>query len=82
MSVNIGLMKPLSCGQIRNITPPNTACSVHPTGGSLGVFRQFACLGVDSIKMALSHPSHQPSPGCYANANRWVLLSKASENTS
>ena len=33
--------------------------SVHPTGGSLRVFRQFAWLGVGSVKMAFSRPTHQ-----------------------
>jgi hypothetical protein len=33
--------------------------SVHPTGGSLRVFRQVAWLGVGSLKVALSHPAHQ-----------------------
>jgi len=33
--------------------------SVHPTGGSLRVFRQFVWLGVGSVKMALSRPTHQ-----------------------
>jgi endonuclease/exonuclease/phosphatase (EEP) superfamily protein YafD len=33
---------------------------VHPTGGSLRVFKQFAWLEVDSVKMALSCPAHQP----------------------
>jgi hypothetical protein len=33
--------------------------SVHPTGGSLRVFRQFVWLGVDSVKMALSRPARQ-----------------------
>ena len=33
--------------------------SVHPTGGSLRVFRQFAWLGVGSGKIALSRPAHQ-----------------------
>jgi hypothetical protein len=32
---------------------------VHPTGGSLRVFRQFAWLEVGSSKMALSCPTHQ-----------------------
>ena len=32
---------------------------MHPTGGSLRVFRQFAWLGVGSGKMALSRPAHQ-----------------------
>ena len=32
---------------------------MHPTGGSLRVFRQFAWLGVGSGEMALSHPTHQ-----------------------
>src|SRR5215213_1011833 len=33
--------------------------SVHPTGGSLRVFRQFSWLEVGSVKMALSRPAHQ-----------------------
>lgn len=33
--------------------------SVHPTGGSLRVFKQFAWLGVGSGKVALSRPAHQ-----------------------
>jgi hypothetical protein len=33
--------------------------SVHPTGGSLRVFKQFAWLEVGSVKMALSRPAHQ-----------------------
>src|SRR5829696_635883 len=33
--------------------------SVHPTGGSLRVFRQFAWLEVGSVKVALSRPTHQ-----------------------
>jgi len=32
---------------------------VHLTGGSLRVFKQFARLEVDSVTMALSHPTHQ-----------------------
>jgi len=32
---------------------------VHPTGGSLRVFRQFAWLQVGSGKTALSRPTHQ-----------------------
>ena len=36
-----------------------TQHSVHPTGGSLRVFRQFAWLEVVSDKMALSRPTHQ-----------------------
>jgi len=32
---------------------------VHPTGGSLRVFRQFAWLEVGSVKVALSRPAHQ-----------------------
>ena len=33
--------------------------SVHPTGGSLRVFKQFSWLEVGSVKMALSRPTHQ-----------------------
>jgi hypothetical protein len=33
--------------------------SVHPTGGSLRVFKLFAWLEVGSGKMALSRPTHQ-----------------------
>jgi len=36
-----------------------TQHSVHPTGGSLRVFRQFPWLGAGSGKMALSPPAHQ-----------------------
>jgi len=32
---------------------------VHPTGGSLRVFEQFAWLEVGSVKMALPRPAHQ-----------------------
>ena len=32
---------------------------VHPTGGSLRVFKQFAWLEVGSAKVALSRPTHQ-----------------------
>jgi hypothetical protein len=32
---------------------------VHPTGGSLRVFRQFAWLGAGSVKAALPRPTHQ-----------------------
>jgi len=32
---------------------------VHPTGGSLRVFKPFAWLEVGSVKMALSRPIHQ-----------------------
>jgi len=33
--------------------------SVHPTGGSLRVFKHFAWLEVGSVKVALSRPAHQ-----------------------
>jgi hypothetical protein len=39
--------------------PNRTQHSVHPTGGSLRVFRQFAWLEVDPVKAALSRPAHQ-----------------------
>ena len=32
---------------------------MHPTGGSLRVFKQSAWLEVGSVKMALSRPAHQ-----------------------
>ncbi len=32
---------------------------MHPTGGSLRVFRHFAWLEVGSVKVALSRPAHQ-----------------------
>ncbi len=38
-------------------TAPNK--SVHPTGGSLRVFRQFSGLKAGSVKAALSRPTHQ-----------------------
>ena len=31
-----------------------------------GAGKQFAWLGADSVKVTLSHPAHQPSPGCFA----------------
>jgi hypothetical protein len=34
--------------------------SVHPTSGSLRVFKQFSWLGVGSVKMALSPPAQPP----------------------
>jgi hypothetical protein len=36
-----------------------TQHSVHPTGGSLRVFRRLAWLQADSGKVALPHPAHQ-----------------------
>ena len=39
--------------------PKSAQHSVHPTGGSLRVFKHFVWLGVDSGKMALSRPAHQ-----------------------
>ena len=50
---------------------PNTACSVHPNpekhrghgGGSLRVFRHFARLRVDSVKVVFSRPTHQYPAG-------------------
>ena len=33
---------------------------VHPTSGSLRVFKQFAKLEVDTVKTALSHPAQPP----------------------
>ena len=32
---------------------------MHPTGGSLRVFRHFAWLEAGSVKMALPRPAHQ-----------------------
>jgi len=32
---------------------------VHPTGGTLRVFKQFSWLGAGSDKIALSRPAHQ-----------------------
>ena len=34
--------------------------SVHPTGGSLRVFKPLSWLEVGSVKIALSRPAHQP----------------------
>jgi len=33
--------------------------SVHPTGGSLRVFKHFSWLEFGSVKVALSRPTHQ-----------------------
>ncbi|CAG1016528.1 hypothetical protein ANAEL_05670 [Anaerolineales bacterium] len=35
-----------------------TQHSVHPTGGSRRVFKQFAWLQVSSVKVAFSRPTH------------------------
>ncbi len=43
--------------------------SVHPTGGTLRVFRHFVWLEVGSSKMTLSRPTHQrvtPAVGCFS----------------
>jgi hypothetical protein len=45
--------------------------SVHPTGGSLRVFRQFVWLEVGSGKIALSRPL--PPAG---NASRWAVVER------
>jgi hypothetical protein len=54
---------------------PNTACSVHPTlrqaqGPLVGLplrgvrdFKRFLWLEIDSVKMALSRPTHQYPEG-------------------
>jgi hypothetical protein len=34
--------------------------SVHPTSGTLRVFKHFVWLEVDSAKIALSRPAHLP----------------------
>jgi hypothetical protein len=49
---------------------------VHPTGGSLRVFREFLWLGVDSDKIAVSHPAHQPFPhyGCQSLCINYQLI--------
>ena len=39
--------------------PKNAQHSVHPTGGSRRVFKQFAWFEVGSGKVALSRPTHQ-----------------------
>ncbi len=46
---------------------------MHPTGGSLRVFKQFSWLEVGSVKVALSRPAHQrvtPAVG-------WLNMMKA-----
>jgi hypothetical protein len=43
----------------KSYNPEACQHSVHPTGGSLRVFRQFAWLGVGSVKSASSRPTHQ-----------------------
>jgi len=40
-----------------------TQHGVHPTGGSLRVFKQFLWLEVVSVKVALSRPTHHPTGG-------------------
>ena len=50
--------------------------SVHPTGGSLRVFKHFAWLEVGSVKMALSRPTHQRVTQAVSRARsqNYVLL--------
>src|SRR5215207_2828710 len=64
---------------------PETAVqhSVHPTGGSLRVFRPFAWLEIDSDKMALSRPAHQRVTQAVGRREeyRWFCL-KAVSNCS
>ena len=38
---------------------PNVATAPRDAGGSLRVFRPFAWLEVDSVKVAFSRPAHQ-----------------------
>ncbi len=47
-------------GILRNIKTAQH--SVHPTGGSLRVFKQFAWLEAGSVKVALPRPAHQRVP--------------------
>jgi hypothetical protein len=47
----------VQCGQARYQIAVQH--SVHPTGGSLRVFKQLAWLEVGSVKLALSRPAHQ-----------------------
>jgi hypothetical protein len=49
-------LKDLFTDLISTATQP----SVHPTGGSLRVFKHFELLEVGSVKVALSRPTHQP----------------------
>ena len=53
--------------------------SVHPTGGSLRVFKQFAWLGVGSGKVALPRPAHQRVTQAVGQQDRDV---KCKRNTS
>jgi hypothetical protein len=51
----------------------NTACSVHPTGGTAArrdgvrVFKQVAWLEVGSVKAAFSRPAHRWADAVGAN---------------
>jgi hypothetical protein len=51
--------------------------SVHPTGGTLRVFRQFFWLEVGSRKVAFSRPAHQrvtQAVGCFnMQEEKWHL---------
>ncbi len=50
--------------------------SVHPTGGSRRVFRQFLCLTAGSGKMALSRPAH---PRVTLTVGRFGLCTQSQE---
>jgi hypothetical protein len=62
--------------EIQNRLTKPAQQSVHPTGGTLRVFRQFSWLEPDSGKMALSRPAHQRVTQTVS------LLSKANEETT
>ena len=53
---------------------------MHPTGGSLRVFRQFVWLGAGSGKMALSRPAHQRVTQAVGRSSiEWKLIMKFSK---
>jgi hypothetical protein len=48
-----------SCEPLENLVATRAAQhSVHPTSGTLRVFKHFSWLEVDSVKTALSCPTH------------------------
>ena len=50
--------------------------SVHPTGGSLRVFKHFAWLEIGSVKMALSRPTHPRVTHTVGQSNKHSLIEK------
>ena len=54
--------------------------SVHPTSGTLRVFRQFAWLEAGSDKIALSRPAHLPVTPTVGRLRPIMVVEKEKED--